>query len=346
MAQILTFGEILLRLHPPGHKRLIQSDVLEAAYGGSEANVAVALANFGHNVHYVTKLPENLISYCAVSTLKKWNVDCNKIVYGGNRLGLYYLESGASVRSSSVVYDRKHSSIADAVPSDFDWECLLDGIDLFHTSGITPILGEYTGQIVLEALKTAKKKSITTSFDMNYRSKLWDKDIAEKQKMMRKLMEYVDICFGNARDAALVLGYNDRGKDFINGNYADCVSEKQMQDVRKKYNFQYLVSSLRENISASDNKYNALVVDSRGIYQGRPIMVHIVDRVGTGDAFAAGFLHGILSGKSKVDALDFAICSAAIKHTIPGDMSLSSEEEINKLLFDQKSKNGTGKIMR
>lgn len=342
MGKILTFGEIMLRLSPPANQRFIQASSFDATYGGTEANIAVCLSNFGHQVSYVTKLPENAIGNCAAATLKKSVVDCSGISYGGSRLGTYFLENGVSVRPSSVVYDRAGSAMAEAQPSDFEWESLLSDADWFHTSGITPVISRNAAQITLEALKTAKKKGITTSFDLNYRAKLWTRDIKEKQAVMRELMEYVDICFGNARDAALVLGYEETGQDLISGDYQLCVDEEHMQRVRKEYEFTYLISSLRESISASDNGYGAEAAGAFGLYRGKRYMVHIVDRVGSGDAFAAGFIHGITEGWTPQRALEFATASAAVKHTIPGDMNYAQAAEIEMLAAG----GGAGRVVR
>ncbi|MBR8749506.1 2-dehydro-3-deoxygluconokinase [Fusobacterium sp. DD29] len=331
MIEIMTLGEIMLRLSPPGHQRFIQASQFDVTYGGSEANIAACLASFGHKTGYITKLPCNAIADCVVASLRKSNVDCSTIVRGGKRLGTYFLENGVSVRPSNVVYDRADSAMAESKPEDFDFEESLRGIKWFHTSGITPVIGKETVEVVKKAMQVAKKNGAIVSFDLNYRGKLWTSDIANKQKMISELMEYVDICFGNARDAALVLGYKDGDKDFINGDYSICVNEENMQKVIKKYNFKYLVSSLRNSISASDNEYSAVVSTDSDYYVGKNYMVHIVDRVGSGDAFASGFIHGIITGMTKEDALNFAISSAVIKHTIPGDFNYTSVEEVAKL---------------
>lgn len=342
MGKIMTFGEIMLRLSPPGNQRFVQASSFDVTYGGTEANIAVCLSNWGHKVSYVTKLPSNAVGDCAAAALRKSGVDCSGIRYGGSRLGTYFLENGVSVRPSSVVYDRAGSSMAEAEPSEFDWESLLSDVSWLHTSGITPVISQKAAQITLDALKTAKEKGITVSFDLNYRAKLWTEGREEKQRILRELMRYVDICFGNARDAALVLGYEETGTDFINGDYQICVDEEHMQNVRKAYDFTYLVSSLRESISASDNGYGAEAAGDFGLYRGKRYMVHIVDRVGSGDAFAAGFIHGITEGWTPEHALEFATASAAIKHTIPGDMNYASAEEIETLA----ASGGAGRVLR
>ncbi|MBS7006846.1 sugar kinase [Anaerostipes sp.] len=342
MGKITALGEIMLRLSPPGNQRLVQASSFDVTYGGTEANIAVALSNYGHEVRYVTRLPSNAIGDCAAATLKKSGVNCSGIQYGGRRLGIYFLENGVSVRPSSVVYDRAGSSMAEAEPSDFNWDRLLADTEWFHTSGITPVISKNAARITLEALKTAREKGITTSFDLNYRAKLWTENRKEKQEIMRELMSYVDICFGNARDAALVLGYEEEGTDFITGDYQICVDEEHMQNVRKAYGFTYLVSSLRESISASDNRYGAEAAGDFGLCRGKQYMVHIVDRVGSGDAFAAGFIHGIIEGWPPERSLEFATASAAVKHTIPGDMNYVSAAEIESLA----ASGGSGRVVR
>ncbi|WP_302821266.1 sugar kinase [Fusobacterium ulcerans] len=342
MAEIVTMGEIMLRLSPPGYQRFIQATSFDINYGGSEGNIAVCLSNYGHNTAYITKLPKNTMGDCVVATLRKYGVDCSAIVRGGNRVGIYFLENGSSVRPSSVVYDRADSSMAQATSDDFDFEAILKDIKWFHTSGITPVLNKEVAKATKKAMMIAKKNGAIVSFDLNYRVKLWAEEIEEKQKLIADMMQYVDVCFGNARDAAMVLGYKDGDIDFINGDYSICVNEENMQKVIKKYKFKYLVSSLRESISASDNKYSAVVATEDDIYTGKKYMLHITDRVGSGDAFASGFIHGLITGKSKEEALNFAIASSAIKHTIPGDLNFTIVEEVEKLA----TSSGEGRVVR
>lgn len=332
MGKIVTLGEILLRLSPQGNERFMQSTSFDVNYGGGEANVAVSLANYGHDVRFVSKVPKNPIGECAIASLRKLNVNCDYIVKGGERLGIYYLENGVSVRSSDVVYDRLNSAIATANVEDFDFDKIFSDVSLFHISGITPVISKKAAEITIEALKKAKQNNVLVSFDLNYRSKLWTTDVKEKQKKMSEAMQYVDICFGNAKDAAMALGYSDGKNDFINGNYSICISEENMKKVLKRYKFKYLVTSKRESISATDNVYSAIVCDENSIYSSKKYNIHIVDRVGSGDSFSAGFLHGILSGYSMENSLEFAVAAAAIKHTIKGDFNLASEVEVMKLM--------------
>ena len=218
MAKVVTLGEIMLRLSPPGYQRFGQAQSFDVCYGGAEANVAASLAQFGHQAVFLSKLPENPIGDAAIGQLQKVGVDCSQIARGGKRLGIYFLENGASVRPSSVVYDRQDSAITEAKPEEFDFESVFKNADLFHVSGITPVLSKDTSLLTLEALKKAKKYGVTTSFDLNYRARLWTEDIEGKQKSLAEMMKYVDICFGNARDAAKCLGYSVLGVDLIDGD--------------------------------------------------------------------------------------------------------------------------------
>ena len=342
MAKVVTLGEIMLRLSPPSRERFIQASNFEINYGGGEANVAASLSIFGHEVYYVTKVPDNEIGKSAIAALRRLNVKCDYVARGGKRLGIYYLENGESVRPSSVIYDREDSSISKASVSDFDFDKIFKGADLFHVSGITPVLSKECAEITMAALKSAKKNNVKVSFDLNYRAKLWKENIEEKQELMSTFMEYVDICFGNARDAAKALGYKDGNIDFINGDYKICINEENMKKVLEKYNFTYLITTKRNSVSASDNGWSAAVYGNNKLYEGKEYDLHIVDRVGGGDAFAAGFLHGILSDKSMEDSLEFAIAAAAIKHTIPGDINYSTVDEVENLV----KSDGAGRVQR
>lgn len=342
MARVVTLGEIMLRLSPPGHQRFGQAVSFDINYGGAEANVAFSLVQFGHQVTYLSKIPANPIGDSAIQTLQKLGVDCNYIARGGKRLGIYYLENGASIRPSSVVYDRADSSITEVEEEDFDFDEIFKQVDLFHVSGITAVISEKAAQVTLEAMKAAKRHSVCVSFDLNYRAKLWTDNIPRKQELMSAMMEYVDICFGNALDAAKCLGYSDGETDYQNSDYSVCVKDDNMAKVVKRYRLTYLITTLRKNISASYNEWSAAVSDGRSLYKGKEYHLDIVDRVGGGDAFAAGFLHGHLAGKSMGDALEFGIASAAIKHTIPGDLNFTSVHEVEALIHE----GGQGRVVR
>ena len=342
MAKVVTLGEIMLRLSPPGYQRFTQADNFEINYGGAEANVAASLSQFGHHSLFLSKIPENAIGDAAISTLRSLNVDCDHIARGGKRLGIYFLENGASVRPSSVVYDRADSSVTKASVEEFDFDEIFKDAKLFHVSGITPVLSEEAKKLTFAALKKAKEHQVMVSFDLNYRAKLWTSGVKEKQQMLSEMMEYADICFGNARDAAKCLGYAEDGVDFINGDYSICTDEEHMRNVLNHYHFTYLVTTLRNSLSASDNGWSGAVCTSDDYYKGRDYMLHIVDRVGGGDSFASGFLHGILSNMGSRKSLEFGLAAAAIKHTIPGDLNYVTESEV---LFMIES-DGAGRVQR
>lgn len=332
----------MLRLSPPGYERFLQSSTFDIQYGGAEANVAASLAQLGHHTHFISKTPDNSIGDAAISTLQKLGVDCSYIARGGDRLGIYFLENGASVRPSSVIYDRKNSSITTAALEEFDFDTIFTDTDLFHVSGITPVLSPQTASLTLEAVKAAKRHGAYVSFDLNYRSKLWTENQKEKQSLFCEIIKYADICFGNARDAALCLGYEEDGIDFIHGDYSICVDEVHMKHVMERYELKYLITTLRNSISASDNGWSAAVCDGKTLYHGDVYDLHIVDRVGGGDSFASGFLHGFLSGMEPQKALNFAIAAAAIKHTIPGDINYIRESEVLALM----ESGGNGRVQR
>lgn len=342
MSKVVTLGEVMLRLSPCNNQRFVQADRFEVNYGGGEANVAASLAQYGHTSVFVTKIPGHTIGDAAIASLRRNGIDCSQIVRGGRRLGVYYLENGTSVRPSTVIYDREGSAIADASADEFDFKAIFTDADLLHISGITPVISRKGYELARNAMITAKKMGLTVSFDLNYRQKLWQTDIQEKQRNMEGLMEYADICFGNAFDAARCLGYSDGIHDFMNEKFDVCVSEECMSQVTRRYKFRYLVASLRNSISASDNGWSGVVCDGSRLFRGQEYHLHIVDRVGGGDALVAGFLHQILEGRDCRYALDFAIAAGAIKHTIPGDINLTTQEEVESLM----DSGGTGRVIR
>lgn len=342
MAKVITMGEIMLRLSTPGYEKFIQAESFDVCYGGGEANVAVSLANYGHDAEFVTKVPENPIGECAVAALRKMNVETKHIARGGERLGIYFLETGASMRASNVVYDRAHSSIATAVASDFNFDEIFEGADWFHFTGITPAVSDAAAELTELALKAAKSKGLTVSVDLNFRKKLWSSEKA--QKIMSNLMQYVDVCIGNEEDAEKVLGFKPGNTDVTSGSlelagYQDIF--KQMVD---KFNFKYVISSLRESYSASDNGWSACIYsrDDKEFYHSRKYDVRIVDRVGGGDSFAGGVICGFLDGKNFKDALEFGVAASALKHTIPGDFNLVSRQDVENLVGGD----GSGRVQR
>ena len=322
MAKIVTLGEIMLRLSTPGYERFVQADSFDVCYGGGEANVAVSLAGFGHDVSYVTKLPENEIGESALQALRREGVDCSFIARGGERLGIYFLETGASVRPSKVVYDRAHSAIAEASPSDF------------------PAISDAATEVTRAALKAAKRHGVTVSCDLNYRKKLWSSEKAKS--VMTDLMQYVDVCIGNVEDAQKVLGFVPGDTDVTKGKLELAGYEAMFRAMQEKFGFRYVVSSLRESFSASDNAWSAAIWDGREFYHSKTYKLHIVDRVGGGDSFAAGLICGLAEGKSAAEALEFAVAASALKHTIPGDFNHVTRGEVLALAGGD----GSGRVQR
>ncbi len=329
MKKVVTMGEIMLRLSAPGYSRFSQTDKFDVVYGGGEANVAVSLANYGFDAHFVSKVPEHEIGQCAVNTLRRFNVNTNYVARGGERLGIYFLETGASMRPSKVVYDRADSAIATATEADFDFDAIFEGAEWFHFSGITPAISEEAAKLTEMACKAAKKHGVTVSVDLNYRKKLWTPERA--QEVMTKLMEYVDVCIGNEEDAELCLGFKPGHTDVTTGDLELDGYKRIFTEMKDKFNFKYVVTTLRESYSASDNGWSALIYDGNEFYHSKKYNVRIVDRVGGGDSFAGGLICGLLDGKSQGDALEFAVAASAMKHTIFGDFNLVTREEVETL---------------
>ena len=332
MAKVVTMGEIMLRLSTPNFERFVQADEFDVVYGGGEANVAVSLAGFGHDVQYVTAVPDNEIGECAVAALRKANVGTKFIARCGERLGIYFLESGCSMRPSKVVYDRAHSSISTATEKDFDFDAIFKDADWFHFTGITPAVSDSAAALTEAALKAAKKAGVKVSCDLNFRKKLWSSEKA--QKCMKNLMQYVDVCIGNEEDAELVLGYKPGNTDVTSGELELAGYKSIFEQMVKDYNFEYCISSLRVSHSASDNGWSACIYsrDTKEFYHSKEYSIHpIVDRVGGGDSFAGGVICGLLDGKDYKAALEFGVAASALKHTIPGDFNFVSRKEVETL---------------
>lgn len=334
--KVITLGEIMLRLTPPGFKRFVQSDAFEATYGGGEANVAAALCNYGLSASFVSKVPDNPIGQAAINHLRRFGVDTDHVVRGGKRLGIYFLETGASMRASQVVYDRADSSITDADVSEFDFDKIFEGASWFHTSGITPALSDKAAELTLAALKAAREKGITTSIDLNYRKKLWSKEKAAE--VISKLCEYVDICLGADTTLGFTSPHTEPGTGYllIEG-YKDV-----FRQMTEKFGFKYVVTTLRQSHSASDNSLSALAFDGNEFYKAKEYDVRIVDRVGGGDSFTSGFIYGLLSGMAMGDATEFGVAASALKHTIPGDFNHATLSEVRDLVKGDSS----GRVQR
>ena len=329
MAKIVTMGEIMLRLSTPGNNRFVQSDSFDVNYGGGEANVAVSLSNYGHEAYFVSKVPAHEIGQAAVNSLRKFGVNTKFLARGGERLGIYYLETGSSLRPSKVIYDRSHSSISEVIPQDFDFEKIFAGADWFHWSGITPAISDKSAECLRLACIAAKKAGVTISCDLNFRKKLWTPEKA--QSVMRPLMQYVDVCIGNEEDAEMCLGFKP-SSDVESGNTEAEGYKSIFSKMKQEFGFQYVISTLRESFSASNNGWKAMIYNGEEFYVSRRYEITpIVDRVGGGDSFSAGIIHGLVNKMSQADALEFAVAASALKHTIPGDVNMVSVQEVESL---------------
>lgn len=327
--KVVTFGEIMLRLAPEGYYRFVQADKYTAVYGGAEANVSVSLANFGINSVFVTKLPNHEIGQAAVNMLRRYGVDTSYIVRGGSRIGIYYMEKGFNKRPSKVIYDRAGSSIAEAASDDFDWEKIFEGADWFHFTGITPALGDNLASICLDACKTAKRKNVTVSCDLNYRQKLWS--IEKAGKVMSELCQYVDVLITNEQQARDLFGikydYSDVSSEEINKEA--CID--LARQLTKRFNFSKTAITVRRTLSANENAWSAMLYDGICGYFGNRYMIQIVDRVGGGDAFATGLIYSLLNNYDPQEAINFATAAGCLKHSIEGDFNLVSVDEVKLL---------------
>ena len=343
MAKIITMGETMLRLSTPNNEKFIQADEFDVCYGGGEANVAVSLANYGHDTEFVSKVPANPIGECAVAALRKMNVGTKFVARGGERLGIYFLEHGSAMRPSNVVYDRANSAIATASAEDFDFDAIFEGADWFHFTGITPAVSDTAAEITELACRAAKAKGVKVSCDLNFRKKLWTSEKA--QKVMSNLMQYVDVCIGNEEDAEKVLGFKPGDTDVTSGELELAGYKSIFEQMVEKFNFEYVISSLRVSNSASDNGWSACIYkrDTKEFYHSREYHITpIVDRVGGGDSFAGGVICGFCDGKDFKETLEFAVAASALKHTIPGDANMVSRAEVDALAGGD----GSGRVQR
>jgi 2-dehydro-3-deoxygluconokinase len=328
-AKVVTFGEIMLRLSPPGYGRFVQSNSFNASYGGGEANVAVSLATFGLDSHFITSVPVHEIGQCAINAVRNYGVNTDSILRAGDRLGLYYCENGASQRPSKVIYDRAGSSISQVKVGDFGWEQILKDADWFHFTGITPALGDSAAEVTLEALEVAKELGIRVSADLNYRKKLWSMEKA--RVVMENLMPYVDVLIGNEEDADSVFGIKATGTDVIKGELSTEAYVEVAKKLTDKFGFDKVAITLRESRSASDNGWGGMLFEGGKPYFSKHYDVHIVDRVGGGDSFAAGLIYSILSELGPQPSIDFATAASCLKHSITGDFNLVSLAEVKAL---------------
>ena len=340
MAKIVTFGELMLRLAPNGYYRFFQNDQLQATFGGGEANVAVSLANYGMDAAFVTKLPKHAIGQAAVDSLRYFGVDTSNIVRGGERVGIYYLEKGASQRGSVCIYDRAYSAIQMADPADFDWDAIFEGVDWFHFTGITPALGENLVEICKQACIAAKAKGVKISCDLNYRGKLWTRDQA--RAAMTELCKYVDVCISNEEDAKDVFGIEAENTDIYGGKLNKDGYKSVAKQLADKFGFEKVAITLRTSISANDNDWAAMLYDGTDYCFSKEYHLHIVDRVGGGDSFGGGLIYALLSGKTTQEAVEFAVAASALKHSVEGDFNRVSVAEVEKLAKGD----GSGRVQR
>ncbi|MCR4828270.1 MAG: sugar kinase [Bacteroidales bacterium] len=340
MKKIVTFGEIMMKFSPLFYKRFLQADAMNVEYAGAEANVAVSLANYGLNSIFVSKLPDNDFGDAAINTLRHYGVDTSKVARGGDRIGIYFAEKGASQRPSKVIYDRKGSAIACATQIDFDWDAIFEGVEWFHWTGITPALCDSLATICLDACKVAKAKGITISCDLNYRKKLWSRERAKE--VMTKLCHYVDVCIANEEDSADVFGIKADNGDVNSGVLDEQSYASVARQLNEKFDFKKVAITLRESISASDNNWSAILFDGQRVYTSRKYTIHIVDRIGGGDSFGAGLIYGLTKYDEPQKALEFAVAASCLKQTIEGDFNMVSVAEVESLM----NSTGSGRIIR
>ena len=340
--KIVTLGEIMIRLQPYDHLRFVQTDTLQYTYGGGEANVAVSLANYGADVAFVTKLPAHAIGQAGVNALRRYGVDTSKITRGGDRVGIYFNEKGASQRGSVCIYDRANSALQLAQPSAFDWDDIFEGVDWFHFTGITPALGENVVEICREACKAAKAHGVKISCDLNYRGKLWTREQA--RAAMTDLCQYVDVCISNEEDAKDVFGIEAEATDIYGGKLNAEGYKSVAKQLADKFHFEKVAITLRESHSAFDNGWSAMLYDVayNEYCFSKKYDLHIIDRVGGGDSFGGGLIYALLTGKSTQDAVEFAVAASALKHSIEGDYNMMTVAEVEKLAGGD----GSGRIQR
>ena len=339
MKGVATFGELMMRLTPPGFERFTQCDKWCITYGGAEANVAVALSVWGGKIAFISKMPTSEIGQAAVNSLKKQGVCTDFIVRGGDRLGIYYLEKGAGYRPSKVIYDRKNSAFALSSSDEYDWDEIFSSYDWLHVTGITPALGKNTEKAVFDALEAAKKNNVTVSFDVNYRSKLWSKETAGES--VRKILPYADVVIANENQIAEVVGIKAPYPAPENDGYSPESNEYMAKELMRIYGAKAVALTARRTVSSEVNTLRAMLVTDGETAFSREYRINIVDRVGSGDAFAAGIVHSLKKGKNALHSVEYAVAAAVLAHSTEGDYMLCSEEEVMSLV-----KNGLAKVQR
>lgn len=341
--KVVTFGEIMLRLSTPGFTRFVQSQNFDVTFGGGEANVAVSLSNYGLDSYFVTKLPKHEIGQSAVNHLRRFGVQDDYIIRGGDRIGIYYLETGASQRASKVIYDRANSAISQMKKDEIDWSKVFQNAKWFHWTGITPALGKNAQECLALACEKAKEAGAIISCDLNFRAKMWSE--AEAQSVMKPLMKFVDVCIANEEDAEKSLGLKAEKTNIEAGKLDENSYFNVAKRLKEIYRFKTVAITLRESFSASKNGWSALLLDDKDCktpYRSHRYEIEIVDRVGGGDAFASGLIYGLLTKTNSKDALEFAVAASCLKHSIPGDFNLVGLDEVEKLVKN----GGSGRVER
>ena len=337
---IVLFGELMLRLSTKGLEKLVQANELEARYTGAEANVGVSCANYGMKSYIVSKVPASDVGQACINYLNRFGLDCRYVVRGGQRLGLLYTETGHSQRASKVIYDRANSAFSELHQNEIDWQNILEGKDWFHFCGTAPAQGEEVLAVLVEGLKSAKAMGIKVSLDYNYRSKLWEKKTA--QRVMEKLMQYVDIGIGNEEDCEAMFGIHADGSNYLNGQINTDSYEIVAKKMVDTFGLDYQAITLRESISANRNGWSAIIHDGKKCSRSQRYTIDVVDRIGAGDSFSGGLIYAISSNYKIDDALEFAVASSCLKHTIPGDFNLVSREDVLNLVKG----NSAGRVQR
>lgn len=340
MARVITFGEIMMRLNPEGYRRFVQADRFEASYAGGEANVAVSLAQYGEDASFVSKVPAHEIGQACVNSLRRFGVGTEHILRGGDRLGIYFVEKGASQRASKVIYDRAFSAIALAKREEFDWPAIFAGADWFHWTGITPALGGDLPQICLDACKAAKELGVTVSCDLNYRKKLWSREKA--REVMEQLIPYVDLCIANEEDASDVFGIKAADTDIDSGQLSKEGYISVAKQICDRFGCRKTAITLRSSLSATINKWAGMLYDGSQAHFSKEYTIHIVDRVGGGDSFGGALIHAQLQGWDPQKSIEYAVAASCLKHTIEQDFNLVSEGEVLALAGGS----GSGRVQR
>ena len=340
MARVITFGEIMMRLNPEGYRRLVQADRFEVSFAGGEANVAASLAQYGEDASFVSVVPKHEVGQACMNALRRYGVGTENIIRDGKRLGVFYLEKGASQRPSKVIYDRVDSAIACSKKEMYDWKKIFAGADWFHWTGITPALGGELPEICLEACKAAKELGLTISCDLNYRKKLWSKE--EAKKVMEQLIQYVDVCIANEEDAADVFGIYAEDTDVESGKISSEGYVSVAKQIVEKYGCKKVAITLRGSISASDNNWAAMLYDGEKAYLSKTYAVRIVDRVGGGDSFGGALIYALLNQYDGQKAIEFAVAASCLKHSIEQDFNLVTVDEVTALAEGS----GSGRVQR